>query len=163
MQILLYCCVHRRLMFVELSIFLNTGQSFISFFNPFNWSVVRFDGVKILITKVSIFLGPSLDICLWTSSFRPSNDHLSFFALIPITVSRQVPNAVATRSVGQKSRPFPSWSRGASVRKTEPDCWWRDSVFKSPRYVQIILFTLHTSYRLSWLGVEQIHLAKTLL
>ena len=163
MQILLYCCVHRRLMFVELSIFLNTGQSFISFFNPINCSVLRFDGVKILINKASIFLGPSLDICLWTSSFRPSNDHLSFFALIPITVSRQVPNAVATRSVGQNSRPFPSWSSGASVRKTEPDCWWRDSVFKSPRYVQMILFTLHMSYRLSWLGVDHIHFPKTLL
>ena len=150
-------------MFVELWIFLNTGQSFISFFNPFNWSVVRFDGVKILIIKVSIFLGPILDICLWTSSFRPSNENFSFFALIPITVSRQVPNPVATRSVGQKSLPFPSWSSGASVRKIEPDCWWRDSVFKSPRYVQMILFTLRMTYRLSWLGGDHIHFSKTLL
>ena len=150
-------------MFVELSIFLNTGQSFISFFNSFNWSVLRFDGVKIWISKESIFLGPSLDICLFTSSLRPSNDHFSFFALIPITVSRQVPNAVATRSVGQKSRPFPSWSMGASVSKTEPDFSWRDSVFKSPRYVQMILFTLRMTYMLSWLGGDHIHFSKTLL
>ena len=95
-------------MFIELLIFTNTGQLLISFFNTNILSAVRFGGVKILTTKLSIFLGPNLDICLSTSSFRPSSDHPCFLALIPITVKRQVPNAVASRSVGQKCLPFPS-------------------------------------------------------
>ena len=53
---------------------------------------------------------------------------------MPITVSMQVPSAVASRSVGEKLSPFPSLSFGASVSSTAPDGTCRALVCSSPSY-----------------------------
>ena len=52
--------------------------------------------------------GPSLVIVLTTSTDISPNFQPLRFALIPITVRKQVPNAVASKSVGEKASPLPS-------------------------------------------------------
>ena len=52
--------------------------------------------------------GPSLVIVLVTSIDISLNFQPLRFEVIPITVRKQVPNAVASKSVGAKSSPLPS-------------------------------------------------------
>ena len=50
-----------------------------------------------------------------TRAVAPRTSHCLRFAVMPITVSTQVPSDVASKSVGEKLSPKPSWSLGASV------------------------------------------------
>ena len=52
--------------------------------------------------------GRSLVIVLVTSIDISPNFQALRFAVIPITVRKQVPNAVASKSVGEKASPLPS-------------------------------------------------------
>ena len=75
----------------------------------------------ILDFKATIRRGVSALISLVVSTVIPSNDSECLLAAIPIIVTIQVANAVATRSVGEKDSPFPSLSTGASVPSLAPE------------------------------------------
>lgn len=61
------------------------------------------------------------------------------FAAIPIMVVMQLPNAVASKSVGENVSPLPLLSTGASVNKMLLDLTCVASVLRSPRYFDLIV------------------------
>lgn len=76
--------------------------------------------------------GMSSDMCLSTLRVRPSSEMPFLSATIPIIVAMQLPNAVATRSVGENFSPFPWLSIGASVEIVLLDGVWVASQRSSP-------------------------------
>ena len=62
-------------------------------------------------------------------SFKSTSKSLD---LIPMIETIQLPNAVATKSVGEKASPLPWLSVGASVRISVPDCKCIQTVLNSP-------------------------------
>ena len=76
-------------------------------------------------------------------------------ALIPITVSIQLPNAVATRSVGEKASPKPLLSRGASVAMVVPDRLCTAVVCSDPVYVIVAVMNIDLKTKIN--GVLILH------
>ena len=71
--------------------------------------------------SATILRGVSVLISFVVSMVIPSSLTEWRLAEIPMIVAKQVANAVATRSVGEKDSPFPSLSTGASVSSFAPE------------------------------------------
>ena len=126
--------------------FLLTGQSFATRFNKAFCSMLSSTGRLILTWRLSMRRGPSVVIVFSTLALTSPRAQPRRRAVIPMTVKTHVPSAVATRSVGEKLSPKPSWSVGASVSNTPPEGPCRAVQCKSPLYSQWIAVISHWSF-----------------
>lgn len=78
-------------------------------------------GMWMVTGRRAILRGVSSDMCFSTFKVMPFSEISFLSATIPMIVAIQLPNAVATRSVGENVSPFPLLSMGASVESVESD------------------------------------------
>ena len=74
--------------------------------------------------RLLIMRGAVAVISFSTVAVAPAMSIWRVRAMMPITVSMQVPRAVATRSVGEKLSPRPWLSLGASVLRSVAEGPW---------------------------------------